>query len=176
MSCYACSSTLIETDPESGSRVCAKCGVVQEESWVVSDVTFMEGANGATVVQGHFVADNAVPSSSLPSFSSSAAAPRNHSRTAKESRELTIQRNKIKTRQIATALHLNNYHVEVAHRFFLLAMESHNFTQGRRSENVVGACLYIACRKENTPSLSPTLLSSLSLLSSPSLSAPSHAH
>ena len=52
--------------------------------------------------------------------------------------------------QLAASLKLNTRHVEAAQRFFLLAIQ-HNFIQGRRTQNVVAACLYTVCRREKTP-------------------------
>lgn len=60
----------------------------------------------------------------------------------------TVGRRKIVT--IATALHLSSFHVDAAQRLFTLAVQ-HNFIQGRRTQNVVAACLYIVCRTERTP-------------------------
>ena len=37
-------------------------------------------------------------------------------------------------------------------RLFTLAVQ-HNFVQGRKTENVCSACLYIVCRREKTPHL-----------------------
>jgi len=51
---------------------------------------------------------------------------------------------------VATALRLNSHQVEAAQRLFQVAMQ-HNFIQGRRTQNVVAACLYIVCRREHTP-------------------------
>ena len=50
---------------------------------------------------------------------------------------------------VASSLKLNPHHVEAAQRLFMLAMQ-HNFIQGRRTQNVVAACLYIVCRRERT--------------------------
>jgi len=79
----------------------------------------------------------------------------NSSLFAKESRELTIQNGRRLIQHTASALRLTPYHVDAAHRLFLLAMH-HNFIQGRRTQNVVAACLYIVCRREKTPRMSNT--------------------
>lgn len=52
----------------------------------------------------------------------------------------------------ATGLHLNQHHEDFAVRLFTLAVQ-HNFVQGRKTENVCSACLYIVCRREKTPHL-----------------------
>lgn len=51
---------------------------------------------------------------------------------------------------LASALKLGSTHVDGAFRLFQLAVQ-HNFTQGRRTPNVVAACLYIFCRRNKTP-------------------------
>lgn len=51
---------------------------------------------------------------------------------------------------LASALRLGSAHVDQAFRYFVLAVQ-HNFTQGRRTPNVVAACLYIVCRKNKSP-------------------------
>ena len=56
---------------------------------------------------------------------------------------------RIRIATVAAALKLSAHHVEAAQRLFMLAMQ-HNFIQGRRTQNVVAACLYIVCRREHT--------------------------
>jgi hypothetical protein len=57
---------------------------------------------------------------------------------------------KKKISQVAAALKLTGHHTESAQRLFMLAVQ-HNFIQGRRTNTVVAACLYIICRRERTP-------------------------
>ena len=45
---------------------------------------------------------------------------------------------------------LHGHIVESAHRYFKLAVE-HKFIQGRRTDLVVAACMYLTCRIEKTP-------------------------
>jgi transcription factor IIIB subunit 2 len=66
-----------------------------------------------------------------------------------ESREITIANGKRRIQALAAAVRLSEHHVEMAHRWFVLALQ-HNFTKGRKSANVVAACLYIVCRQEKT--------------------------
>ncbi len=46
---------------------------------------------------------------------------------------------------LASALSLSNDHVDRAHSFFKMAVEQ-RFIQGRKTEHVVCACMYIVCR------------------------------
>lgn len=133
--CQICGSTETDYDPAKGDTVCVNCGTVIEENTIVSEVQFAEDANGASSVVGQFISSSGTGMSS--SF-------------AKESREITISNGRRKISHIAGALSLNSHHVEAAQRFFLLAVQ-HNFIQGRRTQHVVAACLYIVCRREKTP-------------------------
>lgn len=72
-----------------------------------------------------------------------------NSRTSLESREQTIMNAKQKIRTIAGAMRIPDYIVESACGWFKLALVQ-NFVQGRRSQNVIAACLYVACRHEKT--------------------------
>jgi len=69
----------------------------------------------------------------------------------RESREITIANGKKRIQQLASALNLNHL-VDGAHRLFLSAVQR-NFVHGRKTSNVVAACLYIVCRQRNAPHL-----------------------
>jgi len=71
---------------------------------------------------------------------------------SKESREITINNGRKRISQLAAALRLGQHYVESAHRLFLIAV-TRNFVQGRRTANVVAACLYIVCRRNKAPYL-----------------------
>ena len=55
-------------------------------------------------------------------------------------------------KRMASAMQLNQHNVEMAIKFFRLAVDK-RFTQGRSSEPVVASCLYIVCRQEQTSHL-----------------------
>lgn len=52
--------------------------------------------------------------------------------------------------QLPPELALKSSQIEEAISLFRLAVEQ-KFTQGRKPENVVAACLYIVCRRSKTP-------------------------
>ena len=54
--------------------------------------------------------------------------------------------------QLSSTLRLSQHVVDSSHRLFMLAVE-HNFIQGRRTLNVIAACLYIVCRRERSEHL-----------------------
>ena len=121
----------------SGDLACNSCGTVMEENPIVSEVTFGENSAGAATVQGSYISND----QSHASFG--------NGRGSLESREQTIQNGKRRIRNVALALGIPDHVSDSAHQWFKLAL-TNNFVQGRRSQNVIAACLYIACRKYNT--------------------------
>ena len=119
--------------------VCQNCGVVSEDNPIVSEVTFGETSAGAAVVQGSFISAGQSHASFLSHGGSSAL----------ESREATLNNARRKLRAVSHALHIPEYITDAAFQWYKLAL-ANNFVQGRRSQNVIAACLYVACRKEKT--------------------------
>lgn len=66
-----------------------------------------------------------------------------------DSRTKTLASAKRKIRAVSNALKIPEYVSDAAYQWFSLAL-ANNFVKGRRSQNVIAACLYIACRKEKT--------------------------
>lgn len=163
--CSNCRGSNIENDPSQGNSFCADCGAVLEENAVVSEVTFAETSGGASVLQGQFVASEKgrvnAPSifgrrlgplsgTSTSGASASGDSAASASGIVSESREVTLANGKRRLAAVAVALGLGDHHVEMAHRWFTLALQ-HQFTRGRRSNNIIASCLYIVCRLERTP-------------------------
>lgn len=121
----------------SGDLACVNCGSVMEENPIVSEVTFGENAAGAATVQGSYISND----QSHATFG--------NGRGSLESREQTIQNGKRRIRNVALALGIPEHISDSAHQWFKLAL-TNNFVQGRRSQNVIAACLYISCRKHHT--------------------------
>ncbi|ODV80092.1 TFIIB-domain-containing protein [Suhomyces tanzawaensis NRRL Y-17324] len=121
-----------------GDVSCERCGTVQDENPIVSEVQFGESSLGAAMVQGAMVgADQA------------RANYGGGRQNAMESREQTLANGKRKIKRIAAALNIPEYISDSAGEWFKLAL-AQNFVQGRRSQNVLATCLYVACRKEKT--------------------------
>jgi transcription factor IIIB subunit 2 len=133
--CPQCGSTSISV--EDSSTVCTGCGFILAENNITSDVMFAEGGDGSSNVVGQFVSEMG------GGRGRNAAGGRQH-------RDVTIANGRRRIMHLASALKLNSSHVDEALRFFLLAVQ-HNFTQGRRTHNVIGACLYLVCRRHKTP-------------------------
>lgn len=139
--CVNCGHTQFDVNryTAAGDVSCLRCGTVLEENPIVSEVQFGESSSGAAMVQGAMVgADQA-----RATFAGGR-------QNAMESREQTITNGKRKIRRIAAALKIPDFIAEAAGEWFKLALTM-NFVQGRRSNNVLATCLYVACRKEKTP-------------------------
>lgn len=136
--CKGCGSEDLVKDTANANNdlVCNSCGIVCEDNPIVSEVTFAESSTGAATVTGSFVsADQA-----HAAYGGS---------NAMESREATLNNARKKLRAVGHALFIPDYIVDASHQWYKLAL-AYNFVQGRRSQNVIAACLYIACRKEKT--------------------------
>ncbi|QLQ77852.1 hypothetical protein HG537_0A00990 [Torulaspora globosa] len=139
--CRSCKGTEFERDLSNANNdlVCKNCGVVSEDNPIVSEVTFGESSAGAAVVQGSFIGAGQAHASFGPHGGSSAL----------ESREATLNNARRKLRAVSHALNIPEYIMEAAYQWYKLAL-ANNFVQGRRSQNVIASCLYVACRKEKT--------------------------
>lgn len=138
--CKTCGHTQFDVNryTAAGDVSCLRCGTVMEENPIVSEVQFGESSSGAAMVQGAMVgADQA-----RATFAGGR-------QNAMESREQTLSNGKRKIKRIAAALKIPDYIAEAAGEWFRLALTL-NFVQGRRSNNVLATCLYVACRKERT--------------------------
>ncbi|KDE07061.1 hypothetical protein MVLG_02637 [Microbotryum lychnidis-dioicae p1A1 Lamole] len=140
MSCYSCGKdTLLEVD---GARtVCTRCGTVLEENAIVSEITFGETGGGAAIVQGSYVGAD----------QTRARAPAGYRNAGgrQESREQTMINGRRRIQGLAIALHIPERLADAGQRYFNLAVNL-NFVQGRRTQYVVAACLYCACRMDKT--------------------------
>jgi len=68
---------------------------------------------------------------------------------SRDSRETTLANGRRRIQDVASRLRLMSHFVDMAHRFFTVAVEK-NFVQGRRTTHVVAACLYIVCRQQKS--------------------------
>lgn len=86
-SCRNCGSFDLEIDPCRGDTVCTNCGIVLEDSVIVSEVQFEENAHGGSSAIGQFVSSDSKGGSMtvIGSFNYG---------LQKESKEITIQKAK----------------------------------------------------------------------------------
>lgn len=139
--CKNCGHTEFERDHSNANNdlVCKFCGVVSEDNPIVSEVTFGETSSGAAVIQGSFIGAG----QSHAAFGTLGGA------SALESREATLNNARRKLRAVSHVLSIPDYVTDAAFQWYKLAL-AYNFVQGRRSQNVIASCLYVACRKEKT--------------------------
>lgn len=122
---------------------CSDCGVVIDNTAFDMSVSFTDNQDGSRSMNGQFVSNM----STTPYRFTSAGGVG----MARESRDVTISNGKKRIQTLAAALKLNNL-VDPAHRLFLTAVQR-NFVHGRKTANVVAACLYVACRQRQAPHL-----------------------
>ena len=134
-------------------RLARSCGFLVSENNIVSEIGFTDNGGGAggTMV-GQFVPSASTGCGGGLSASAKAAIKGGSGggyQARTESRELTLQSARRRISQVASRLSAPSNLVEAASRVFNLALQ-HNFLQGRKTENVVAACLYIVCRRQPT--------------------------
>ncbi|CAL4171543.1 unnamed protein product, partial [Meganyctiphanes norvegica] len=140
--CPHCGSSDIVLDPARGDTVCTSCGVVLAEDNIVSEVQFLENAGGGSSAIGQFVSSDSTRS--RPMFKGF------NGNFVRESREITLNKARQKINALAQQLRLSSHHIDTSHNFFKLSL-SKGLTRGRKSNHVIGACVYITCRTEATP-------------------------
>lgn len=134
MKCGICKNSSIETDAARDISYCTTCGLVIEESTIVSDVQFAQDAKGASVLQGQYVT-----SGDSRKLVGGRFVTTNHAATI---------RNVAKS--IGEALGIGETQIGSALRWYNLSLQF-NFTKGRKTQVLLAACLYITCREEETP-------------------------
>jgi len=136
-----CGSTEVESTSE--GVFCTQCGAVIEESSFDMSVGFTDKQDGSRTVNGQFVSNMCTTP-----YRFAAGGTVGYSR---ESRDVTIANGKKKIQALAASLNLETC-VDAAHRLFLSAVQR-NFVHGRKTNNVVAACLYIVCRQRKASHL-----------------------
>jgi transcription factor IIIB subunit 2 len=150
--CPHCGSS--DIDYSDSTTSCRNCGIVLEESQIVSDVTFGENSAGGAVVQGSYVGNE--------QRGARTQGPGGYrSGGVGASRELTVANARFAIKKMGLAKRVPQSTVERAGRLFLLALEGgtykadgsepQNYVLGRKSEYTQASCLYVACRMDKTP-------------------------
>ncbi|XP_039315524.1 transcription factor IIIB 90 kDa subunit-like [Solenopsis invicta] len=139
--CRNCGSTNIETDPGRGDAICIECGLVLEDSVIISQTTFEESSSGKVMVLGHFVANDSTGGAT--NFGAS------YYVNGKESRGITIQNARKGITHLCLQLGLNQNCIDTSVNFYKMALSQH-LTRGRKQAHNQAACVYITCRIERT--------------------------
>lgn len=131
MKCANCGSIEFHTDTARGSVYCGDCGMVQEESTIVSALQF-DSTTSKTVLHGKMV--NVENTNIGTQFIDSSYYIKN-----------TLK-------SICLKLSLGNEHVECAFRWYRLCLQ-YSLSKGKSILYTLSACVYITCRQESTPHL-----------------------
>uniref|UniRef100_A0A8C5H958 TFIIB-type domain-containing protein n=1 Tax=Gouania willdenowi TaxID=441366 RepID=A0A8C5H958_GOUWI len=141
--CKNCIGSDVDVDQARGNAVCMGCGLVLEDNIIVSEVEFVEGGRGGSHAVGQFVSSEG--GAKMPSFGNAPLFG-----IGRESRAQTVQRAKQHISNLGSQLQMNQYCLDMALNFYKMALNK-QLTRGRRSSNVIAACIYIVCRTEGTP-------------------------
>lgn len=125
-----------------GAKICTNCFTQISESNIVADVTFEEAANGAATVQGGFIGENSRHANTIntTAFRRMGGGERNNIEEIRRRGQQELQT--IYPRVPITDLQI----IQQAMAIWTMAANN-NFTAGRTLSEVVGACLYAACRR-----------------------------
>lgn len=125
-----------------GDVTCTNCSRVLDESNLVSEVTFAETSSGAAMVNGKYVSGDRATIGGGGNRMNGMSAPG-------ESQAQTVEKTRRRILSIAAILNIAEHVSSEAVNFFKYALKS-NFVKGRKSQHVVSACLYLACRMNKT--------------------------
>eukprot|EP00873_Tetraselmis_striata_P036499 jgi/Tetstr1/456763/TSEL_043460.t1 len=145
---YCQDEVQVETDETNAISCCTSCGAVLEDVAFSSDVTFFKGADGGSEAVGTFVSNTG----SVRGLSMGAGRGSGMYGAQGDSHERTVSKGRTEIQYLADTLNIRPRDdlVDAAHRLYRLALQ-HNFTRGRRTNQVAAACMYIVCREENRP-------------------------
>lgn len=124
--------------PDVIEGICHSCGLVMDDSNIVSEITFGESSSGAAIVQGSFVSADQGTARSMGSAFRRVGGSEDRENTVNEGRRIIEGLGY----QLGIAENTRTVGLQI---FKLAAMN--NFNQGRRIEMVAAVCLYSACRK-----------------------------
>lgn len=145
MKCDSCGTTSVEFDQQLGHVVCTGCGQVLEQNSMVQEQQFSD-------VKGHAIADGfTLKQGQARAKAKSLFQGHSSLRSHQDSQFITRERGHAKIDKIANMplIALGNVLVEKAKRVYDIVLHA-KYTRGRKSECVVAACCYIACRMEKT--------------------------
>ncbi|CAD6501929.1 BgTH12-02174 [Blumeria graminis f. sp. triticale] len=126
------------TTPDVIEGICHSCGLVMDDSNIVSEITFGESSSGAAVVHGSFVGEDQGAARSMGTAFRRAGGSENRENTINEGRRIIDG--------LGHQLGVVEFTRTVGLQIFKLAAMN-NFIQGRRMDMVAAVCLYSACRK-----------------------------
>lgn len=139
-----CTDPRIEDDGE-GHMVCKICFTQISESNIVADVTFQEDSRGAATVQGSLISESARHAKPSAAQRRIGGGERNALQEIEANGRRTLG-------TLCPKLGIPETMSNQALRMYTLAV-GHNFSAGRRTDEVIGVCLYAACRRQKDNSV-----------------------
>ena len=143
-----CDNPNIQPDEDGTNLVCTNCFTQVAETNIVAELTFEENAKGGATVQGDYIGENARHASTMghgPSVQRLGASERSPDQLA------TIKGGGVLTR-LCPRLGIQEATKDQALNLYKLSTQV-SFSAGRRTEEVVGACLYAICRRDQTKNM-----------------------
>jgi len=138
MKCKKCEN--IQKDPTTGMMICLTCGTVHEESQIVEALEFDDNQNAA----GTFM-DTNKPSYFYPGG-------RNALSQMVDQTQRRLNKTYRQIEKVSKILTIPENVVKSAKKLYNMASNK-KFTQGRKTDQIVGAILYLACRMNKTKHL-----------------------
>lgn len=138
--CPSCGNTEFVVDE--GSTICKNCYVQIDESNIVAEVTFEEQQGGRSTVQGGTVADNSRHARTL-----GAGAYRKVGGGERNSLADIQNAGRRNLEALCPKLGITDNVSMQANQIWTLAANI-NFSAGRKTSEVISACLYAACRRQ----------------------------
>lgn len=121
--------------------ICRNCFTQISEANIVADVTFQEDSRGAAAVQGDFVGENARHLSTLGHGVNQRVGG------GEKNKAQEVERNGRRALAgMCPRLGLPDSILVQAVSIYMMSA-NHNFSAGRRTDEVIAACLYAACRR-----------------------------
>ncbi|KAF9740200.1 hypothetical protein PMIN02_008461 [Paraphaeosphaeria minitans] len=130
-----------EIGEDDGRTVCFNCGMIHDESNIVSEITFGETSGGRAMVHGGTVGNDQRHANSMGGQASGI--------NGGESGQTTADRGKSAVNSICSKINLPSDGVIAinAKKWYQLAL-NHSFVQGRGIFKVAAAAIYLASRKQ----------------------------
>ncbi|KAK4570458.1 transcription factor TFIIIB subunit brf1 [Recurvomyces mirabilis] len=126
---------------EDGSKVCINCGTQISESNIVADVTFEEDSRGAATVQGGFISERSRFANTLGTAGRRiGAGERNGLQEIENNGRRALA-------ALCPRLGIPQNVADQA-QALIAASARLNFSAGRRTDEVVAACLFTACKRQ----------------------------
>ena len=139
-----CDNPNIQPDEEGTGLVCTNCFTQVAETNIVAELTFEENAKGGATVQGDYVGDNARHASTM----GHGQAVQRVGGTLRNPDQLADTKGRGVLNRLCPRLGIPDVIRDQALNLYKLSTLV-RFSAGRQTEEVIGACLYAICRRQD---------------------------